>query len=152
MRQNAFRIALIATFVAILVLVPTALAGKGGGGKGGGGGGGGTGGSTTSPYFSPRMVFDANGNGAPNWSDVITFNVSPGVTSQPWVRLDCYQSGVWVSTASHGFFPSYLWAPNFTLRSGGWMGGAADCKATLYKIGSNGRASTISTLMIHVDA
>ena len=133
-----------------VVLVPTALAGKGGGGKPGGGGG--TGGSTTSPYFTPRMVVDANGNGAPNWSDQITFAVDPTVDVKPWVRLDCYQSGVWVSTASHGFFPDYLWPSNFTLRSGRWMSGAADCKATLYKVGSNGRASTISTLSVHVDA
>lgn len=97
------------------------------------------------------MVSDQNGNGAPNWNDQITFDVSTTATDKPWVRLNCYQSGTWVSTSTAGFFPAYPWAPNFTLASGGWTSGAADCTATLYLVTSNGRSKDLASLTFHVD-
>jgi len=149
MRQNAFRIALIATFAVVLALVPTALAGKGGGDKPSGGGGGG---STSSNALAVKMVVDQNGDGAPNWKDQVTFDVTTTATDKPWVRLNCYQSSAWVSTSTAGYFEAYPWAPNFTLASGGWTGGAGDCTATLYKVTSNGRSSDIMSLSFHVNA
>jgi hypothetical protein len=147
-KTPAVRIAFLAAFLVLaLALVPAALAGKGG--NGGGGGGSATG-STSS--LSTVMVVDQNGNGAPNWNDQITFAVSTSATSAPWVRLNCYQSGVWVSTSTAGFFAAYAWAPNFTLSSGAWTSGAGDCTATLYLVTSNGRSKTLNTLSFHVDA
>jgi len=147
--RHIVRIALIAA-VAALVLVPTGLAAKGGVGKpgGGGGGGGGTDGSST---LSLRMVYDQNANAAPNWSDQVTFDVYTTATDKPWVKLNCYQAGVWVSTSTAGFFAAYPWPSNFTLASGGWTSGAGDCTATLYMVTSNGRSKTLATLNFQVD-
>jgi hypothetical protein len=145
-KTPAVRIACSAAFLVLaLALVPAAMAGKGG--KPGGGG---STGSTSS--LSVVMVADQNGNGAPNWNDEITFAVSTTATSSPWVRLNCYQGGAWVSTSTAGFFAAYAWAPNFTLASSGWTSGAADCTATLYQVTSHGRSSTLKTLNFHVDA
>jgi hypothetical protein len=110
-----------------------------------------SGGSATSSALRVRVVVDGNGNGAPNWNDQVTFDLSTSET-KPWVRLDCYQGGAWVSTTSHGFFAAYPWPPNFTLASGGWTSGAGDCTATLYKVTSNGRQRTLATQTFHVDA
>jgi hypothetical protein len=144
-KTPAARIACTAAFLVLaLALVPAALAGKGG--KPGAGG------STTGSSLSPVLVFDPNGNGAANWNDQITFNVATTATTKPWVRLNCYQSGVWVSTSTAGFFAAYAWAPNFTLSSGGWTSGAGDCTATLYMVTSNGRTKNLASYGFHVDS
>jgi hypothetical protein len=135
--------ALIALLVVGLA-AGTTFAGKGGGKPGGGG-------STSGSTIAVQMVVDLNVDSAPNWDDQVTFAVSTTATDKPWVKLDCYQAGTWVSTSTAGFFPAYPWAPNFTLASGGWTGGAADCTATLYKVTSNGRSSTLATLSFHVN-
>ena len=147
-KTPATRIAFVAAFLVLaLALVPAAFAGKGG--KPGGGGGGTT---TSGSGLAVAMVVDQNGNGAPNWNDQITFDVSTTATTKPWVKLNCYQNGLWVSTSTAGFFPAYAWAPNFTLASGGWTSGASDCTATLYMVTSNGRSRNLASLSFHVDA
>ena len=98
------------------------------------------------------MVVDQNGDGAPTRNDDITFVVSTTATDKPWVKLNCYQGGTWVSTSTAGYFEAYAWAPNFTLASAGWTGGAGDCTATLYMVTSNGRSSNLKSLSFHVDA
>jgi hypothetical protein len=130
--------ALIAMLV-VGLMAGTAFAAKGGGKPGGGGG-----------TLGVVMVSDQNGNGAPNWNDQVTFDVVTTATDKPWVKLDCYQGGVWVSTSTAGFFEAYPWAPNFTLASGGWTSGAGDCTATLYKAASNGRSRTLATMSFDV--
>ena len=60
---------LVAALVIVLALAPSALAGKGGKGK--------PGSSTSSTStLSLKMVYDRNADGAPNWNDQVTFNVS----------------------------------------------------------------------------
>lgn len=103
-----------------LALVPAALAGKG---KPSGGG--------SSSISAPVMVTDLNGNGAPNWGDTVSFDVSTTATSQPYVNLVCSGNGVGYNSWK-GVFPGSLdtnW--NFVLSSGGWTSGAANCTATL---------------------
>ena len=112
----------------------------------------GGGGKTSGGTLSLRMVLDQNSDGMPNWNDEITFDVSTTATDKPWVKLNCYQNGNWVSTATAGFFPAYAWAPNFTLASGSWTSGAGDCTATLYMVTSNGRSKDLGTLSFHVNA
>jgi hypothetical protein len=130
-----------------LVLIPATFAAKGGqaGGKPSGGG---------SSSLSLAMVADSNGNGLPNWGDQVTFNVSTTATDKPLVKLNCYQSGALVYTHSAGFYPGYPWpsAQTFTLSSGAWTGGAADCTAELYMSDSKGGFKTLKTLSVHVDA
>ena len=116
------------------VLGPSTVDAKGGGGgKGGGKGGGGTtsGGSGT---LTLVMVTDNNGDGLPNWSDQITWNVSTTATTEPNVSVSCSQNGVVVYSASAGYYPGYPWPGTqiMTLRSQSWTGGAADCVAKLY--------------------
>jgi hypothetical protein len=98
------------------------------GGKGGGKGK--PGGSSGS--LALVMVSDANGNGAPNWNDTITFNVTSSSDS-PYVSVKCYQGGTLVYGADAGFYDSYPWpgARNMPLSSPAWTGGAASCNATL---------------------
>jgi hypothetical protein len=119
------------------LMAGTAFAAKGGGHQTTSGGGG---------SLSVKMVTDANGNGSPNVGDTISFNVSTTATDKPWVKLNCTEGGSWVYTSSAGFFAAYAWAPNFTLSSTMWSSGAADCTATLYKVGSNGKISNLASL------
>jgi hypothetical protein len=131
--------ALISLIVVILIAVPV-LAGKGGRQNSP---------SDSGSSLAVRMV-DPSDTVA-NHGDQVTFDVSTTATDKPWVRLDCYQGGTWVSTTTHGFFDAYPWAPNYTLASGGWTSGAGDCNATLYRVTSNGRTRTLATMSFHVE-
>lgn len=121
--------ALIAALV-VGVAAGTTFAAKGGG-KGGGGGHGG-GGTTGTSSLAVVMVADPNGNGAPNYGDTITFQVTTTAPS-PYVQLTCSQNGVVVFSASAGFYPDFPWpgAQNMPLESPSWTGGSASCKAVL---------------------
>src|SRR5262245_14661198 len=97
---------LIALLVVGLMVGTTLAGGKGGGGGGHSkpGGGGTTGGSGTISLVTPPVV-DNNGNGAPNYHDVVRFNVSTGSTTTPYVNLYCYQNGKFVAGGAEGYFP-----------------------------------------------
>ena len=142
--------ALIALIVVGLI-AGSAFAAKGGntstGGGGHKGGGGTTTGSGTISLVSPPVV-DTNGNGSPNWHDVVRFNVSTSSTSSPYVNLYCYQNGAFVAGGSEGYFPGALDDGNFGLYGGSWAGGAADCTAKLV----NGSGSVLGSTTFHVDA
>jgi hypothetical protein len=113
-------------------------------------GGGGTG------TISLVMVTDKNGDGLPNYNDVVTFAVSTPSTTQPYVTLKCSQNGTLVSQQSNGIFPISL-GQNFTLASTAWQSGAGDCTATLqnwdtyYKRGVKGIID-ITSMTFHVNA
>ena len=115
--------------LAAAIVSGPALAARGGGGgpKGGGGSNGGTGTIALAP-----LVVDHNGNGLPNYTDVVTFNISTTATSTPYVNLVCTQNGVLVANGWRGYWADSLdttW--NFGLEAGGWPGGAAECTAYL---------------------
>jgi len=80
----------------------------------------------------------------------VTFNVTTSATASPFVSLNCYQGGVWVYTASAGFFAAYPWSQVFTLASTSWMSGAADCTALLYSTKDGTRTTTLATTSFHV--
>lgn len=117
--------------------------------KGGNGGGGKPSDGGSSSGLSLVMMDPADT--VANHGDQVTFSVVTTATDKPWVRLDCYQSGTWVSTSSAGFFPAYPWPAIFTLASGGWTSGAGDCTATLYMVTSNGRSRSLAALNFHVN-
>ena len=80
-RKPASILLVLSLAVLALALIPTAgLAAKGGAagkpGSGGGGGGGKPGGGGSTGSLALVLVTDQNGNGAPNWGDTVTFNVS----------------------------------------------------------------------------
>lgn len=137
------RAGLISAVAALcMALAPAALAAKRG-----------SGGSTSSSITGPVLISDANGNGLPNWGDSVTFNVSTTATTQPFVRLNCYQNGTWAYTSTVGYYPSYPWDQYFTLMSGDWTSGAADCTATLYSVNNKTLKETdLATLSFHVYA
>jgi hypothetical protein len=99
------------------------------------------------------MVADTNGNGAPNFGDEITYNVSTSATAYPYVSTQCYQGRTHVLSASAGYYPSYAWpgAETVALQSGAWTGGGASCTATLYSMDSGSQA-TLATLSYTVGA
>lgn len=110
--------------------------------------GGGSGGTVTLV-----LVADANGNGAPNWADTITYSVSTAATTQPYVSTQCTQSGVLVMSTSAGWYASYAWpsARQFQLMSDRWTGGAASCVARLYSM-DGGSQTILSTISFAVGA
>jgi hypothetical protein len=149
MRATTRILAPVAASLAIVCLLAApASAGKpsGGGGKGGGKPPGGGSSSLTLKMVDPSDT-------VVNYGDVITFNVSTTATSRPAVSLECKQGGTVVYTASAGFYPEWPWSKEFTLRSGAWTGGAADCSARLYSTSADGlQTTTLATLAIHANA
>ena len=120
---------LVAGLVAAL-MVGTAFAGKGGG-KGGGGGHGGN--TTTTGSIALQMVTDNNQNGAPNWNDQVTYDVSKAGVPNPFITTKCTQNGTNVLTTYAGYYPEYIWsaAQTVTLNTELWTGGAATCRAVV---------------------
>ena len=114
---------LITAFIFGLI-ASSAFAAKGGHGGGGGGGGG--------TFTGPVMYADANGNGAPNYWDDITFNVSSSA-SHPMVGLRCWQGTNWVFDGYVGYWPDYQFEPFFRLGSQNWDSSQdASCTARLF--------------------
>ncbi len=147
-RYNPKALLIVSAAFAIVGIVTLASSLAAPGGKGGGGGKGGH--TSGKGSISLVMVTDVNSDGLPNYGDVVTFNVSTTSTTQPYVRLDCYENDVWVLSTTAGFFDGYPWpwTRNFTLDWSQYhtSGAASDCTATLY----NGGA-TYATLKFHVN-
>ena len=95
---------------------------------------------------APVLVDDADG--VVNYGDRVRFDISTSSTTEPWVKLRCYQSGTLVATGSEGYFERSLDDGVFGLYSGMWTGGAADCDARLTKPDG----SVLATTTFHVDA
>jgi hypothetical protein len=134
----------------IALLVVGLMAGTTFAAKGGGGGHGKPGGGTTSGNGAialAPLVTDVNGNGTPNYTDVVTFNISTTATTQPWVNLVCTQNGVIVAQGWDGYFDGSLTSRNFGLASPAWTGGAADCTAYL----TTETWSRLASTSFHVD-
>jgi hypothetical protein len=145
MTRRIAHAAQIGAIVLALALVPAALAAKGGGG---GKPSGGSGGSSS---LSLVMVNDLNGNGAPDYGDTVTFNASTTATTEPHVRLQCFQSGSLVYSAQAGMYASYLWPWLQDMTLAWSSGGAADCTAQIYYF-SGSKTVWSKSLSFHVDA
>jgi hypothetical protein len=136
--------------IAVGLIAGTAFAGKPASGSGGGKhGGGGSGGGTVAMV----LVADANGNGAANYGDSITYTVSTSATAYPYVSTQCSQSGTLVLSTSAGWFASYAWpgARTVPLATDAWTGGAASCTARLYSM-DGGSQSILATITFSVGA
>ena len=132
--------AAVVALVLALMIVPAALAAKGGKPAGGG--------STA----SVNLVVLGSTDGQPHWGQQVTFTVSTTATDRPFVGLQCYQGGARVYSMSAGFFADYPFTKTYTLSSSYWTSGAADCTATLYYFTSNGRERTLKTMSFRVYA
>ena len=111
-----------------------------------------TSGTTAPASLQLVMVYDANGNGAPNYGDTVTFNVTQSSTDKPYVTVNCSQNGAWVSAQTNGMYASYTWGQNFTMGSSSWTSGAADCNADLHYTSSRGKTVSLATLTFSVAA
>ncbi len=140
-RTPRFWITLALALVA-LVLIPAALAAKGG--KPGGGGG--KGGKPSGATGSFTLVMIEPSDTVLNHGDDITFDVTSTAT-YPFVDLDCYQGATLVLHQSVGFYGGWPWSQVFTLGGWAWPGGAGDCNARLYDEGSG---NTLATMSFHV--
>lgn len=130
--------------VVALALVPAALAGK----RGGGGAS-----SSSSITIATPLVYDANGNGLPNYGDVVLFNISTTATTQPWVNVKCSQGGAVVYNAWNGYFDGALnYNRNFGLASGAWQGGIADCTAYLDMANGRNGWTQLASMTFYVEA
>jgi hypothetical protein len=144
MTRRVAHAAQISALVLALVLVPAALAAKGG--KPGAGGG-----ATGSTIGLAPLVQDSNGDGMPNHADVVTFNVSTA-TTEPFVNVRCYRNGVLMLNTWQGYFDGALnTSRDFALSSGVWSSGAADCTASLNRYARN-KWNVLATTRFHVYA
>jgi len=139
--SRTFLIVLAMATILATVTTGAAVAGKGGRGHNASASGGGT----------ISLVLLNSTDGVPHYGQQVTFNVSTTATDKPSVKLNCYQGGVLVYTHSAGFYAGYPWPweQTFTLRSGAWTGGAADCTAELY-FWDGRKFITLTTLGFHV--
>jgi len=137
-------VAPIAALAFALALVPTALAGKPTK----------PGTTTGSGSLTLVMATDLNGDGAPNWGDTVTFNVSTTATTQPIVSAACVQNGAQVYYHEGGFYAGnpWPWDKMFELKSYSWSGGAADCTATLAYTNQRGSHVVLAAISFHVNA
>ncbi len=141
--QALFRAGIVAILITGLV-AGTALAGKPAGGSGGA-----TKGGTS---ISVVMVSDANGNGAPNWAEQVTFSFT--TTNQyPVASVRCSQNGNVVYGDSRPMYTPNTWNDPgiFTLSSTAWSGGAASCLVEL-KGTSNGKIVVLGSTTFAVGA
>ena len=131
----------------VLVLAPAALAGKDGKGKPGGGTTGGGGSSLTHVVVSSPY-----NDGVAHYRGQVTFALNTSAT-RPYVSLVCRQGGTLVLQGSAGFFDGYPWSNVFPLSSEAWVGGAADCTATLYTLNAQGtRRYDLATTTFRAEA
>jgi len=131
----------IVALMVVAVAVAPALAGKGGGGKPGGGSSG-----------AISLVLLNSTDGVVHYGQQVDFVVSTTATDMPYVRLNCYEGGVWVYTDSTGKYPDYPWPGHvFTLRWDAYhaAGAGADCSADLYYYASKG-TKTLASLSFKV--
>ncbi len=124
--KRVVRATLIATLT-VGLMAGSVFAGKPAAGGGKGKPGGGTGGTGT---ISAPVLIDST-DSAVNHGDWIRFNVSTASTTEPWVRLYCYQGGTLVAQGFEGYFERSLDDGVFGLYSQMWTSGDADCTAKL---------------------
>lgn len=121
------------------------------GGRNAGGGGSTGGGTTTGGSGTISLVLLNSTDGLAHFRQNVTFTVSTTATSKPWVTVRCYQGGALVDNDSNAMFAGSL-DTTFTLGpTGAWLGGDADCTATLENWDSYPKSiSAITSTSFHV--
>jgi hypothetical protein len=138
------RIALAASLVAALALAGAAFAGNGVGSIK----------QSASTISAPVVVSTATLSAAsatsgPRFGDTVTFDISTTQTDNPFVNVDCHQTGVLVERSWAAFWPS---SGTFVLSSPAWTGGGADCTANLGMYVNSSKYKVLASTSFHVDA
>lgn len=98
----------------------------------------------------------ATASAPPYYGDIVTFNVSTTVTTQPFVHLKCWQGKTLVLEGWQGFFPTALGSQQFVLGpTPAWQGGAATCTAYLEnwdQYSSKGKITVLASTDFNVSA
>ena len=141
-RSERTIIALVLAGVLVLAIGGSALAGGKGGNRG----------TLTLVLMSEPTLAESTTSVEPHYGDEITFEVSTTATDQPFVNVRCYQGDAFVYDGWAGFYQGAWGGQTFTLSSGVWTGGEADCTARLVMWGSNGRERTLATMDFNVAA
>ena len=139
MRRNSLLV--IAALVAALTVSSAAVAAKGA--------------SSLSLVVVGATANGATANAAtvqPSYGGQITFDVSTNETDRPYVNVRCYQGVAFIYDSWQGFWTGYYTDPVFTLSSGYWTSGAADCTARLVYFDKSGRERTLASTSFHVNA
>jgi hypothetical protein len=141
-RKGLKTFAIVTALMAIMIL--PAMAAKGGnGGKGHS-----TGGSTSGDTIALKLL---NGDTQPLFGHQVSFNIT-ATFSQPYVNLNCYQGGTWVSGEWGGFYEGSAYDQIFTLGpSNSWSGGDADCTADLVEWTARGALVVKASTSFHVN-
>jgi len=130
------KIAFALVAVSTLVLAGAAFAGKPSASS-----------SITGPYLVTAAPVTAASTTTPHFGDRVTFDISTQA-GNPFVNLTCYGNGVGYNSWA-AFWPN---AGSFTLSSGGWTSGAADCTANLVMYVNSSRYKVLASTNFHVDA
>jgi hypothetical protein len=126
----------IGVLILALVLAPAAVAGKPRKGKAG---------PTTSSSTLKLVLMD--GATEAHYMGRVTFEVSTGATSRPYVGLRCWQGTEFVYDGYVGYFPQYPYDPWFTLGSPYWAPELpASCTARLFYFDRRGREKLLATM------
>ena len=96
------------------------------------------------------MVQDNNGDGKPNYNDIITFKVTMAKPGDTWWQLNTVIRQDNNVVGSHNTLPGPDGQPSLpmSLYSRSWTGGAAEGVAELYGMSQE----VIATLAFHVEA
>lgn len=89
---------------------------------------------------------------APTYGSTITFDVQTNETSHPNVNVRCWQGSEFVYDGWGAFWAGAAVGQDFTLSSGYWSSGAADCTARLVSFDKQGREQTLASTTFHVNA
>jgi hypothetical protein len=101
--------------------------------------------------LSYKVTTDKNNDGLPNFTEGLTFDVSPIPTMNTWGELQCFKNSVLVSSETNGFFTSYPWDQTYTLGpTSVWTEGGADCSGTLFYT-SNSKRVVLASTSFHVN-
>ena len=125
---------IVATAICAVAATPALAA------KGGNSGSGSTSSITLVTLGATGNTLTAQATSMPRVGDNVSFDVQTTATDRPYILLNCYQGGTWVSTAQ-GFYSASN-PPVFTLRSSGWTSGAATCTARMGKLNPDGTRFT----------
>jgi hypothetical protein len=132
-------VGLAAVALAAALVVPAALAAKGGKNTQ----------TVNTGSINGIVLLDPTSDGLPHWNHAITFSVTSNAQYY-FVRVDCYQNGSLVYEKSNGFTGS--WLTDYGLSGPSWTGGAASCTAVLYSQnvdGSNQQTEASTSFQVY---
>lgn len=96
-----------------------------------------------------RMVSDYNGNGQPNWNDMVVFDTANTGNADTHINVVCYKNGHNMLSVTKNYGSGTTTSDHaIQLSSATWQSGAADCQAALV---DSTKAKTLNSYYFHVN-